>query len=203
MSEAAALTLSHAIDYTYSIPARTREDYEDRSIALCLLKLLRDDWASGPYIFDLACGMAVGLCHVRFLYKRAERAAFERRDFLRALPDYDYSTEIMLDRDPADGRRHYENKYGIRTNRLRNLHPAAGSGDDSISTYLPHADYETASFGPGNLANSDDQDAAPPITRITGRAVLSFAPRRRTPKRLSSPAQARLIELRKTQYFGA
>lgn len=84
--------------------ARTREEHEDYSITLRLLQLLREGWETS-HIFDVACGFAVGLCHARYLYKRAERAALMRREFLSITPDYDHSTETSPDRDPADGRR--------------------------------------------------------------------------------------------------
>jgi hypothetical protein len=58
--------------------ARTREEHEDFAITLKLLGLLRDGWSTGPAVFDVACGYAVGLCHARYLYKRAERSAFMR-----------------------------------------------------------------------------------------------------------------------------
>ena len=85
--------------------AYNREEHEDFSITLKLLELLRDGWASGPGVFDVACGYAVGLPHARYLHKRSERAAFVRREFLQAIPDYDLSREPLPERDPADGRR--------------------------------------------------------------------------------------------------
>jgi hypothetical protein len=93
--------------------ARGQEEHEDFSITLKLLELLREGW-SRPGIFDVACGFAVGLGHARYLFRRAERAAFMRREFLSITPDYDYSRVNVPDRDPADGRRHYGNKYASR-----------------------------------------------------------------------------------------
>lgn len=116
MSDASTL-LTDASEYLYrelQKRARTREEHEDGSISLMLLKLLREGWASGPNIFDLACGLAVGCVHARYMHKRAERAAFERLELLRAIPDYDYSTEAKPGRDPADGRRHFGNQFGCR-----------------------------------------------------------------------------------------
>ena len=79
--------------------ARSRDEYENFSISLKLLQLLRDGWATGPSIFDVACGFAVGLCHARYLYRRGERAAFMRKEFLSITPDYDYSRETVPNRD--------------------------------------------------------------------------------------------------------
>src|SRR6266852_7900398 len=99
---AAMFTLEHAIDYTYSVSltlARTREDHEDFSIALRLLSLLRDGWATGD-LFNLACAYTGGLCHKKYLRRRAESADFERRELLAIIPEYDVSTEKPIDRDP-------------------------------------------------------------------------------------------------------
>jgi hypothetical protein len=49
--------------------ARTREEREDFAITLKLLGLIRDGWSTGPAIFDVACGYAVGLCHARYLQR--------------------------------------------------------------------------------------------------------------------------------------
>ena|ERR1035441_124391 len=55
--------LEHAIDYTYretQARARTRQEHEDASMTLRLLGLLCDGWSSGPRLFDVACGHAMG-----------------------------------------------------------------------------------------------------------------------------------------------
>jgi len=114
MQSGAVAILESVSRYVYGEAQRAhdREEHEDFSITLKLLQLLREGWKSGPDIFSLACSYAVGLCHARYLYKRAERAAFERRELLSITPDYDYSKEPLPDRDPSDGRRRYYGKSG-------------------------------------------------------------------------------------------
>ena len=129
MSDAALTLLEDAIVYIYREAklARSCEEHEDFAITLKLLTLLRDG-SAGPALFDLACGYAVGLPHATYLYRRAARAAFMRQELFRATPDYDYSTEIVPDDDPTDGRRRY---YG---NGFRNL---AGEALDSYRREPP------------------------------------------------------------------
>jgi hypothetical protein len=192
----------HAIDYTYGESqkrARTREEHEDFTITLKLLGLLRDGCATGD-LFNLACGYAVGLCHARYLYKRAERSAFMRLEFLRAIPDYDYSTEIMPDRDPADGRRHYGNQF-------RNLAAQRNAQHDSITSRDPNEDIEAAGKRFGDRPIAYDPHSAPSRAGAPDFTARPVADRRGAPKRISSPAQARL-EARfraanRAVYFGA
>ena len=259
MSETDALTLlTHAIDYTYGESqkrARTRQEHEDTEITLRLLGLLRDGWSTGPAIFDVACGYAVGLCHARYLFKRAERAAWMHREFLSITPDYDYSKEPLPDnRDPADGRRHYGNKPGSRGmdtraiteaaarlgittyaiygrlrngwsweeatsqtrqppgrkpygNRLRNLATQRISEDESIPSRYPHEDVEAAGERFGDRPTTYDRHSASSRAGAPDFTARPGTDRRGAPKRLSSPAQARL-EARfraanREVYFGA
>ena len=69
MSEAHPVSrLKPAIDYAYRLTqkrelqarARTRQEHEDASMTLRLLGLLCDGWSSGPRLFDVACGHAMG-----------------------------------------------------------------------------------------------------------------------------------------------
>jgi hypothetical protein len=167
--------LEHAIDYVYGESqkrARTREEHEDFAITLKLLGLLRDGWSTGPAIFDVACGYAVGLCHARYLYKRAERSALMRLEFLRAIPDYDYSTEIMTDRDPADGRRHYGNQF-------RYLAAQRNAQHDSITSRDPNEDVEAAGERFGDWPTAYDRHSAPSRTCAPDFAARLVADRRR------------------------
>jgi len=95
--------------------AQTREEHENYSIALRLLGLLYDGWNPTPSLFDVACGYVVGLASAKYVHRKARRAAHERRELLRAIPDYDYSTEPLSDDDPTDGRRHNYGKQLPRT----------------------------------------------------------------------------------------
>ena len=115
LSKTAALTLDHALVHVWREAqlAQSCEEHEDFEIALKLLGLLRDGSSSGD-LFNLACGYAVGLCHARYLRRRAERAEFMRMEYLRCIPDYDASTEKPMERDPTDGRRHFGNKFAWR-----------------------------------------------------------------------------------------
>jgi hypothetical protein len=205
MSEADALTLlTHAIDYTYGESqkrARTREDHEDFTITLRLLGLLRDGWATGPWIFDVACGYAVGLYHKKYLRRRAERAEFERLELLRCIPDYDYSKEPRIaDRDPTDGRRHYGNRF-------RHLAAQRISRDEPIPSRNPHEDFQAAGERFGDRPTAYDPHSAPNRAGAPDFTARPVADRRSAPKRLSSPAQARLeARFRAAQrvvYFGA
>jgi hypothetical protein len=113
-----ASILKHAIDYMYretQARARTRQEHEDASITLRLLGLLCDGWSTGPRLFDVACGQAMGSPHAKYLRHRDERAEFQRLEFLAAIPDYDYSLEPRIpDRNPTDGRRHLGKRYARR-----------------------------------------------------------------------------------------
>lgn len=138
LQNCAVAILESACKYVYGEAQRAHdnEEHEDFSITLKLLELLRDGWASRPGIFDVACGFAVGLCHSRYLWRRGERAAFMRREFLSITPDYDYSKETLPNRDPADGRRHYGNQYGSRGMHTRAIKEAAdGLGITTHSIY--------------------------------------------------------------------
>jgi hypothetical protein len=203
----ATLILSHAIHHLHleAQIARSREEYEDFSIALKLLGLLCDGWNSGPGLFNLACAYATGLPHQRYLYGRAQRAEFERLELLRAIPDYDYSTEPRMDRDPMDGRRHYGNDFAKRENRLRNLAAKAIAADDSNSSCNADADIAAAGFGLGDWTGADSLHIAPSRTCIGGQSELVASDRRKPPKSVRSPAQQRqLAGLHdRAAYFGA
>jgi hypothetical protein len=105
--------LQHAIEYLACEArlAQTREEHENFSIALKLLGLLLQGWRPAPSLFDVACGYVVGLPSAKYVRRKAARVAFQRRDFLRAIPDYDYSVETSLNDDPTDGRRHSGNQF--------------------------------------------------------------------------------------------
>jgi hypothetical protein len=131
MKAVATLMLDRALDYTYRQAQErslTANEHEDVAISLKLIGLLRDG-SSGAGVFNLACGMAVGLPHTKYLYRRAERAAFMRRELMSAIPDYDASTEKIPDYDPTDGRRHHY--FG---NKFRHLAAQASARDESGAT---------------------------------------------------------------------
>ncbi len=159
--------------------AYNRDEHEDFSITLKLLELLRDGWASGP-VFDVACGYAVGLTHHKYLYKRAERAAFVRREFLRAIPDYDYSREALPERDPTDGRRHYGNQHRLgKRDRIRNLAAESIARPDTITGRVSN-EYQSAKCErPGDrLPVADDRYPVPDLLGAGGHAARPVADRR-------------------------
>lgn len=112
----AAPHLANAIRYLHleAQIAESEDEFENFSIALKLLGLLCDGWNGGPGLFNLAVCYSMGVCHAKYLYRRAQRAEFRRLELLASIPDYDYSREPRIpDRDPADGRRHFGNKHGV------------------------------------------------------------------------------------------
>jgi hypothetical protein len=105
MDNAAVLTLEHAIVHVHRAGklARNCDEHDDIAITLKLLGLLREGWTTGRGLFDLACGYAVGLPHKKYVHRREARRAYLHQQFLRLIPDYDYSRPETPDCDPTDG----------------------------------------------------------------------------------------------------
>jgi hypothetical protein len=168
--------------------ARSENENEDFSISLRLLALLRDGWSAGPGIFDLACGYAIGLPHSKIFYKRTKRAAFQQQQFLRLIPDYDWSNEMPPKDDPTDGRRLF---YGNRfTGRLCNMGTSPGSRHDTSGIGCEDQDYATTDWRMGDRPEAHDCQSVPGSERAAGRPGGSYAYRGSTPKRISSPARS-------------
>ena len=163
-SDPAALTLDHAIVHIYREAqlAQSCEEHENAAITLRLLGLLRDGWSGGPRIFDVACGYAVGLCHAKYLYRKAQRAEFTRLEYLRCIPDYDASTEKPMERDPTDGRRHFGNKFAWR-----------GMGTDAIKEASAKLGINKATIY-SRLSRGWTWEQASSETRISGRTPDGF-----------------------------
>jgi hypothetical protein len=163
LSATAALTLEHATAHVWREAklAQSCEEHEDFEIALKLLGLLRDGSSSGD-LFNLACGYAVGLCHARYLRRRAERAEFMRMEYLRCIPDYDASTEKPMERDPTDGRRHFGNKFAWRGMDTESIKEAAATlGINKATIY-------------SRLSRGWTWEQASSETRISGRTPDGF-----------------------------
>lgn len=202
----AIAVLSNAIHYLHleAQLTRTRDEFEDFSISLKLLGLLYDGWDGGPGLFNLACAYATGLPHRKYLYRRAERAEFQRLELLRAIPDYDYSQEPRIGRDPFDGRRHHGNDFGKQANRLRNLAAQASAGDDANSTRGTDADLTSADIRTGVWAGAEDCHSIPSGPRAAGEPDLPDPHRRKPPKSIRSDAQREQIaSVRKRVIAGA
>ena len=205
-------TLEHVITYIHrqAQRARTREEHEDFDVVLKLLALLRQGWTPSPTLFDVACGCALGVTNRKLLYRREARAAFERRKLLSLIPDYDYSTEILPDRDPMDGKRHYGNNFGCKENRLRNLAGATGSQDEPISTGCQDEYDTSAGLGFGDRAGADNRHSLPSRTSVADCTGRPRSDRGKPPKRINSPAQRAATRRAQTRqaderllYFGA
>src|SRR5262249_24159703 len=153
--------------------------------------LIRDGWSSIPGLFDVACGYALGIPSARVPYKRALRAAYMRQQFLRLIPDYDYSadpsTAILLERDPKDGRRHGHVDY--IGNRFCHLASEKRKGNESISTGRAEEHDASAGVRSRSWTGADDHDTVSRLAGSTGSAGLPDLDRRRPPKRINSPAQ--------------
>jgi hypothetical protein len=184
---------------------------EDFSITLRLLGLLREGWSGSPCLFNVACGYAVGISHKKLLYRRETRAALERRELLRTIPDYDAFTEILPDRDPTDGRRHFGNNFGCKENRLRNLARTPSSQDEPISTGGADENDTSAGLGVGDRTGADNRYSVPNRASLAGPTGRPGLDRGSPPKkRLSSPAQRAATRHAQTSqsnerllYFGA
>ncbi len=92
-------------------------------------------------------------------------------------------------------------------NRLRNLATQRISRDESIPSRNPHEDVQAAGERPGDRPTAYDPHSASSRARAADFTAGPVADRRGAPKRLSSPAQARL-EARfraanREVYFGA
>jgi hypothetical protein len=140
------------------------------------------------------------------MFRREARGTFLHQQFLRLIPDYDYSNEMVPEVDPTDGRkRFYGNKY---TGRLCDLDTSPGSQDDATTTRETDADNEAGGERLGDRRNTKDRHSAPSLTRTRDRAGIPDAYRGSAPKRISSPAQiaAKGFPKRATEvaaYFGA
>jgi len=167
--------------------ARSENEYEDFSISIKVLALLREGWSAGPGIFDLACGYAIGLPSSKIFHKRAKRAAFQQQQFLRLIPDYDASRGIVPEHDQTDGRKRF---YGNRfTGRLCNMGTSAVSRDDATTTSEPTANYAAASWAMGDRTEAHDCQSIPDSERAAANPAGSYACRGSAPKRISSAAQ--------------
>ncbi len=135
LSATAALTIDHALVHVWREAqlARTCEEHEDFLIALKVLGLLHRG-GSGPGLFNLAVTFVTGLPHAKYLYRRAERAEFQRLELLRGIPDYDYSLEPRIpDCDRTDGRRHFGNQFRkkhIIALKIKQIDSLCGSTQD-------------------------------------------------------------------------
>jgi hypothetical protein len=211
MDGTAVLTLEHAIVYVYgeSKLARSENEYEDFSISIKVLALLRDGWSAGPGLFDLACGYAIGLPHSKVFYKRTKRAEYQHKQFMRLIPDYDYSNETPPEDDPTDGRRRF---YGNRfTGRLCDMGTAPGSPHDATTTRETDANYAAAGGRMGDWPEAHDCQSVPSSECAADRPGVLDAYRGIAPNRSSSPEQIRAFarfKRRETRagvmaYFGA
>jgi hypothetical protein len=182
-------TLKSAIAYLHREAqlASSEDEHEDFSISLQLLGLLHDGWSGGPGLIDVACGYAVNLPHAKYLQRRAARATFLQQQFLRIIPDYDYSNEKAPKDDPTDGRkRFYGNQY---TGRLCDLDSSPGSRDDASGTGDEDQDYAAAGGRVGDRQKAHDCQSVPISERAAGRPNVPDDYRGSAPKRISSAAQ--------------
>jgi hypothetical protein len=193
-------TLEHSINYLAREAqfAQTRDEHENFSIALRLLGLIYDGWNPTPSLFDVACGYVVGLVSAKYIYRKARRLAHERRELLRAIPDYDYSTETLSDDDPTDGRRHYGNQF------LR-MAIEIGPKHDAITACGARENDAAADWKTGERADSDDRYSVSAGARVGDLAGRTVDPGRRPAKRVNSNAQLQRITqtIDQAAYFGA
>jgi hypothetical protein len=167
--------------------ARSENEHEDFSVSIKVLALLREGWSEGPGLFDLACGYAIGLPSSKIFYKRAKRAAFQHQQFLRLIPDYDYSNEKPPEHDQTDGRKRF---YGNRfTGRLCDMGTSPVSPDDPTTTSEPTTNYAAAGGRVGDRPEAYGCQSGPYSERAAGRPGGPDAYRGSAPKRISSAAQ--------------
>jgi hypothetical protein len=204
-------SLESAIVYLHreATLARSECEYEDFSISIKVLALIRDGWATGPGLFDLACGYAVGLPHSKVFYKRAKRAAFQRQHLLRLIPDYDASSEMPPEDDPTERRRFYGNRF---TGRLCDLGGEAVPQNDPTTTRETNANYAAASGRVGDWPEAHDCQSVPTLASAADDPGLLTSYSRERPWRISSDAQKRAWAARHKRretragvmaYFGA
>ena len=137
---------------------------------------------AGPReVFDLACGMTVGVPSRKLLYRRQARADFMAKELLQAIPDYHYSThDDHNPDDPFDGRKKfYGNRY---TGRLCDLGTSPVSSDDTTATGGAHVDIQTAGRGLRSRSESDDRHSstARPGLRVPPALLIQIAEARRS-----------------------
>jgi hypothetical protein len=166
--------------------ARSENESEDFTITLRVLELLHGGW-EGPGILDVACNYAVGISHAHYLHQREARAAHLHQQFLRLIPDYDYSNEKPPADDPTDGRkRFYGNRY---TGRLCDLGTSAVSPDDASGIGYEDQDYAAAGGRVGDRPEAHDCQSVPDSERVAGKPGVLAVYRGSAPKRISSAAQ--------------
>jgi hypothetical protein len=92
-------------------------------------------------------------------------------------------------------------------NRLRNLATQRNAQHDSITSCDPNEDIEAAGERFGDRPTTYDRHPASSLARFADYTTVPVADRRGAPKRLSSPAQERLLERSRAAvravYFGA
>ena len=100
----AVRVLNDAIDYLHSFreDCRSRDEFEDLSISLRLLGLVRAGRGILPpsLLLPFAVWLTTGCAPGRYLDRRRERAEFMADQLMRCTPDY----------DPAEARRAQERR---------------------------------------------------------------------------------------------
>jgi hypothetical protein len=109
--------LNNVIDYVWveAQEAQTRDQHEDFSITLRLLKCVREGWTGN--LVNMAWCYAVGVSPAKYLTRKAERAAFERDELAKlaaaCIPDYDAS----IGRPPYGSAKPFKGKRDSPTQR--------------------------------------------------------------------------------------